>query len=557
MFKRDDDKYTIESCINFIELSINKLVDINDKGLSISEYNNKKIKAELLSKFLKQCGLGNIAAKEYVKEYISDLLTQQYGINSSNIGKIMKFDEPNALSVQDKFDIILHKYKKEHGGDALQSFIVKYGFNELREYDGELKYIITDSDINSIYKSENISLDFNDKLSILTQKIYSKYKGLGVIDDIWDQNINGVSVGVSGLSETIVPFRDYNEYSNGKESIRQSYEGAWIYYKTKKIDMRFISFNSHEELNRIIDIMYKFNNPGQLSESNPAIINSTASENRLTTLIKPFADANVAIYRKFDNKIDDLDKTITGENSELVIKLISFLVKACVVAITGPQGSGKTTLIKSALKSTYAFHSIRMWESFFESNLRRLMPERNIITITETDAMNGEAGLDMLKRTEGDITIVQEAANDIEVSYILKVAMFSRSTIFGHHARNLPMLIRYMRNSALNCKIFANEAIAEDQIVSILDYNIQLGDPIDNENRYISKIVECNPYPDGNGNRFTEVEILSYDVDNSKYVLKNKPSLQKISEIKGKLLKADREEFDRLLMHFDGEVGNC
>ena len=40
-----------------------------------------------------------------------------------------------------------------------------------------------------------------DKLEIIAQAVYEKYKGLGVIDEIRDMNIDGVSAGVSGVTD--------------------------------------------------------------------------------------------------------------------------------------------------------------------------------------------------------------------------------------------------------------------------------------------------------------------------------------------------------------------
>jgi pilus assembly protein CpaF len=554
--ENENEKYTLKACIDFIEDIFNKiLADIDDKGLSIEEHTNRKNKIELLSNFLKRCGVEDIAAKEFVKEYISDLITQEYGLNKENIDKVVKFTNPNMLTTQDKFDILLHVYKTKFGGSGLANLIIKYEFHKLRLYKGKKRFIIKKEDIDNVFSKEKIVLDFEDKLAIVAQKIYSQYKGLGVIDDVSDQNINGISIGVSGLPEASSTYRTYDEYLNGVLDVKQSYDSVWLYFKSKEIYLEFMSFESHAELNRVIDIIHKFNNPGQLSKSNPVIINETAAGSRVTTMISPFVETNVTFLRKFE-EIGDLKDLITGKNSEIIIKLISIMVKSCVIAITGEQGSGKTTLLVSSVKEMYPFKPIRMWEGTFEAHLRRFLPEYNIVTITKTKDITGEQGLDFLKKTNGAVTIIQEAAEDIEVAYVFKVAMFSVSTIFGHHAKSFDMLVRYMRNAALNVGISKTESIAEDQVISILDYNIHLGASVDGEERYIERITECIPVADGKGKQYTAVNIVEYDFKNKEYKFKNRPNDEKIKAIGKKLLEEDKVEFIQLLDRYFPKEGD-
>ena len=71
---------------------------------------------------------------------------------------------------------------------------------------GESKpcYVITDDEIGQIYDQENFHLAFTDKLEIVVQRLYQKYKGYSSIDEVRDMNIDGVSGGVSGLPESFL-----------------------------------------------------------------------------------------------------------------------------------------------------------------------------------------------------------------------------------------------------------------------------------------------------------------------------------------------------------------
>ena len=47
-------------------------------------------------------------------------------------------------------------------------------------------------------------------------------------------------------------------------------------------------------------------------------------------------------------------------------------------------------------------------------------------------------------------------------------------TLFTHHAKTTRDLVYSLRNSLLKCEMFTNEKIAEQQVVSALDYDIHL-----------------------------------------------------------------------------------
>ena len=83
-------------------------------------------------------------------------------------------------------------------------------------------------------------------------------------------NIDGVSGGVSGIPpsflDQVVGMEDYLEQMNEKK-IPMSYDSVWIFYKGKSTYLSFLSFGSESELKRVCQNIYKYNNPGQLSES--------------------------------------------------------------------------------------------------------------------------------------------------------------------------------------------------------------------------------------------------------------------------------------------------
>ena len=193
----DDKTYTLDKMVFFVKKRLDEITKVNlyDIGLSEEELKRRKNKKYELKKALKGCTYGDVNDKKYIKELIYDLLAKEYGVDETNISKSIPFDIPSLLSAQDKFDVIIHEYKKEFGYEALTQIIKKYNLAVLKYVAGESKpcYVITEQEIDDIYKQENFQLSFQDKLEVIVQRIYQRYKGYSSIDEVRDMNIDGVS----------------------------------------------------------------------------------------------------------------------------------------------------------------------------------------------------------------------------------------------------------------------------------------------------------------------------------------------------------------------------
>ena len=198
-----------------------------------------------------------------------------------------------------------------------------------------------------------------------------------------------------------------------------------------------------------------------------------------------------------------MERLITDERSELPIQLIRFLAKGCMIsALTGSQGSGKTTLLMEMIRHIDATYPLRIQEMAFELHLRRLYPERNILSFRETDTVSGQVGLDLQKKTDGTVNILGEVATDEVAAWMIQMAQVaSLFTLFTHHAKTTADLVLNLRNALLKCEMFNNETIAEQQVASVLDFDIHLSRDA-NGHRFIERITEIvetsreQPYPD-------------------------------------------------------------
>ena len=190
----------------------------------------------------------------------------------------------------------------------------------------------------------------------------------------------------------------------------------WIFYKGKSIHLSFLSYGSELELKRIVNNIYKYDNPSQMNEQTGFKVNELKDGSRVVVARPPFAESWAFWVRKFDLPNMSLEKLISDEsadNAELPRELIKFFMKgARITAITGPQGAGKTSLMMAAVKYIPATYNLRIQELAFELNLRKLYPRRNTIAFRETDYITGQQGLDFQKKTDGTVNLLGEVATD-------------------------------------------------------------------------------------------------------------------------------------------------
>ena len=293
-------KSSFEELSNHVKETINSLTRSNLHDLALSENEFQKLlnKRTELKKSFKNCIYGSTSDKEYVKDIIYDIIQKHIGINC--LDSFIPFNNYIKLKSIDKFDIIMYQYIKLYKYDALKTLIEKYNLDCEKENDNEKSYAITDDDIDKCFLSEDIFLTSEDKLKIITQRVYRSYKGLGVIDDIRDMNIDGVSGGVSGCSDF---YDNPNIYKDYQITNAVGLNSIWIFYKGKTIHLKFLSFESTNELRRICQNIYRYNKAGQLSENIGYRVNEMADGSRVLVVRPPFSESWAFFVRKFHIKM--------------------------------------------------------------------------------------------------------------------------------------------------------------------------------------------------------------------------------------------------------------
>ena len=593
--EKDDKTYTLEKMRDYVKKRLDEITKINlyDIGLSEEELKRRKNKKYALKKALKGCTYGDVNDKRYVKELISDLLSKEYGVDETNISKAIPFDVPSLLTAQDKFDIIIYMYKKEFGYEALTELIKRYNLATLKYLQGESKpsYVITEDEISDIYEKEKLVLSFKDKLEIVVQRIYQHYKGYSSIDEIRDMNIDGVSGGVSGIPESFISqvaqtgTTDYIEQVS-EHKVPRACDSIWIFFQGKSIRLAFLSFGTEAELKRVCQNIYKYNNPGQLSDTNGYKVNEMKDGSRVVVVRPSMSETWAFFVRKFDVKRATVEQW-TGDmaGKEKAIELLKYLVKgARITSITGEQGCGKTTLLMGLIENIYETMNLRITEMAFELHLRKVYPTRNILSMRETDTISGQECLDVQKKTDGSVNIIGEVATDPVASWMIQSAQVaSKFTLFTHHAKTFPDLVTALRNSMLRAGVFKNEKTAEEQVVQVLNFDIHLQKDFRGR-RYIERVTECIPVKDSKTydfeykkehdmdskvtkffenattyfskvteqNLYTYQNVLEY-VD-GEYQLTNKITDQNIHDMRANMDETDAVEFDKFIEKYWGKT---
>jgi len=501
-----DNPYTIDHLKRGImEIFAKQLKqNLKDMNLSRRELELKNREKQQLRSSLKEAGRGDKNAKRYIKSLIRDIIRgdKSLGINEETINNVIPFDDPRLLSTQDKFEIALHIWNKRYDEEGLTKMIDwGIGTGEFDEegnekhlslcqekFDdmGEAYYEIDADDIDMVYTEavEEEPLSYEDKLNIVTQRIFEMYKGKGAADLLFDGTIDEIDIGVSGIPKDSY---DIKVVTEANEEIKFSYESVWIVYHGKNIYFSAITMGSQQELIRVCQNIYKFNAPQALSRRNGGIVSTMKDGSRIVVTRPPFADSWACFARKFDSTPsiapEDLFK---DKNSQYVVKMMKWIIKGHLnTIVSGSQGTGKTTSLKSFLRFVPRTLTLRLQEKAFEMNLRYIYWLRNIVTFQETEGISMQEGINLQKKTNGSINVFGEiASREASDEYLQTCRVASLFGIGTHHAKTSRDLV----------KSFAVNGETEESVAQTINMDVHM----ENEggHRFCQRITEIIPIRD-------------------------------------------------------------
>lgn len=534
---------------------------------------------------LKNSVYGIDSAKLMVKEMIHTFLVEH--MKPEKIRQIVGLDKESEPNTNTMFEIIMYKYKKQYGRDALTKWILENSFYKERPAVGigsenDTAYYITKADLEGSYFALEYHLTDDEVIDIFTTLLYQSYKGFGCIDTLSEMNINGYNVGVSGSVMDAININYGQSEEEENEAFSEATNALWLYYRGSYIHLQFLDFGSEDEVRRVIQLLIRWNSPGPLSAKRGYLVNTMQDKSRILAVRPPAGEMWAAFVRKFTLDIISPEALIIKPgvtDGEIAIRLIEFLMRGQITtAVTGRQGSGKTTLMKAIIAYMDPRYNIRVLEMAPEMYLREIYPNRNIYSVQETDTVSAESLQDALKKSDSAITIIGEVATDPVAARMIQLAMTgSLYTLFSHHANEAKDLVLTLRNSLVNAGGFDNMTTAEKQVTDVLKINVHL-DFTPEGKRYIKRITEITqldegvPYPEYNQDKgpdelkydldkeyytrqtdrisFSTRDIMVYDTDTDTYLPKEEFSDGLREKIRGALSKKEREEFDKFMAYY-------
>lgn len=522
-----DTNYLAQEVRNCFTDAVN--IDLSKLNMRQSELEKRKNNRNLLRKALRTCAYGDAGAKDFVKDYMKQILQKKCNVTPETIDLILPFERPEELTARDRFEFLLYIYrvKKGFGRNALSKLLIDYNLEALKEEkDGKRHYEVNEEDIREVYIDEVRCLNYQDKLEIVVQRIFSMDKGNGVIDDIIFQKIDGVSGGVSGVPE-------------------ETFASVWIMFHGKSIHMSCLSFETERELKRVCKNIYKYEAPGQMSQASGFIVNSLKSGARVSDMRPPFSSSWAFWIRMFDSVEKHLIKELYPQNGNGYLeRILYFIVKGeqtCVVS--GQQGTGKTTCLEAMIAFINPVYNIRTIELTFELQLQRMYPQLNIAAMRETKTVTTEQAIEFVKKTDADVVIFGEIAKETEGEKVIKLAQSgSRFSMSTHHGITTRALISWFRNALLHSSGFQNEKIAESQVAEAIRFDIHLAKKAEGE-RFVERITEI--IPGGDFKSYEVKEILSYQ--DGCYQLKHPISSETCKNIIWNLSGEEKLELERLM----------
>lgn len=494
---------TMDKVIEAVKIEMVEIVkDDISLGLSNEEFDRLYKRKARINEALKNCVHGVDAAKALVIDLIRNFIAGK--VPPEQVTALLGLDEESEPSNHVKFEILMYRYKKQYGKDALGKWIDKHNFDRERHATGgdrvqDMAYYITVEDLNYAYAEEQIELDIEEQIDVLAILVYQQYKGFGILDTLREMNINGFNIGTSGSILSIGANSTLPKEFKANNSV-------WLYFRGKYIHLRFMNFGTEDEARRIIQLICRWNNPGPLTAKRGYLVNTMYDKSRVLAVRPPVAEHWAVFIRKFTISDPSPEYLLIKEytnRGDLPIKLIEFLMRGCITcAVTGRQGSGKTTLMSSIIRYIDPRYTIRVLEMAPELYLREIYSTRNILSLQETTTVSAAECQDALKKSDAAVSIVGEVATDSIAARMIQMGMTaSIFTIFSHHANTPKDLVLTLRNSLVNDGGFSNMETAEKQVLDVVKCDIHLDYTPDGK-RYvdrISEIVQLDegiPYPE-------------------------------------------------------------
>lgn len=552
--------------------------NLTELNLSRSELQARQEQKRLLRQNLKNASYGDPSAKKYIKSMIKSILQDEvYGINTETINAVIPFNMPHSLDTRAKLDILLHIYALEYDEFGFEQMVKDYDLDKPKditlqeEIKGALRYKITEEDIDMVFDDvmQTVTLTYDDKLEIITQRIFADYKGFGIIDQLFDFAIDEIQGGMNGFSKGFLEAKQ----SQRDEYFEYTYESIWIVFKGRNIKMACMSFGTQEELVRVAKNIYKFQTAHALSRSEGHVVATMRDGSRVAVTRPPECDSWSFCVRKFDTvgkapTVQELFPEEEQHNSAIIETLLMYLVYSQFsILFTGGMGDGKTTTLRTATGFIPSEKAIRVYELSAELNAQASFAQRNIKSFATTETASLQDLYNFGKKFSANVSIVSEIASaEGGVVAIESGRVGSEQLLSTHHGTTTENTISSITDNLTSAGGYSDEKAAEEVVVHVINFDVHMARA--NGMRFIERITEVRPiedrrYPSEKGNleiagkedtreyyarqtdrkSYEAVDIVRFSLEDNSYHMVNKLSDNHYNRIINKLMGSTREQF--------------
>lgn len=470
----------------------------------------KEHQRDRILKYNAECHSGDPQDRLFIKSLMSRIMTTGedgtmpdyplgYCVNMQTIDQFINWETVDNPYFKFLALLLYHKLKLKEGADAFGAFVTKHHFDRLRtDADGSSGFFIDGKGIDKAWEEENIPLDYSLRFEVLLQLIYEDIRGNSCIDELTYQNVGDISIGVSGIPDTL--------FSEDTGGYKKAYDTCWVKYQGNPIHLRFLTFGSYSKLKDVVRRGVDYQMKGQFSEKEGYKLGYAKDGSRRSAAIEPFGESPALWIRKFTVKSLSNDALFSGvKGSNLVSTLEKILVQGgATIPICGPQGSGKTTKLEAVCEYIQNFYAIRVMESEFEARLRWKYPNKNIYTVeaNENTPVSPAEAYNFSLRTAGDIYIIGEARGDESIVSVTRTAnRGGRSVLFTFHPNSPKATITEIANALIREKMYVNLKDAIATALETVHCCIFVRLDIEAQKRYY-EIYEFVPRPNGLPNDF-------------------------------------------------------
>lgn len=510
---------------------------ILETGLSEELIRNQEEYRRTVSQSIRTCCSGNRGARETVKELIRTFLVKELRLDTQRMQDILPFRCPEKLTAAQLMEILIYQNGEETGFWHVWN---QSGWEKESKVD-----VVTEEMVRELYRSCAQEVSFRDQIAMLAHFLYADTVGLGVVDTLnWQVGcIEEIQLGMNGFAEKSY---NYREDLRKKENDRFFHrDGVHVLIQGNTVWLKYLSFGSEEELQRVLKNLIKDAQVGELTRNHPMLVVDTVDGRRVSVSRPPMTDVWVGLIRKFDSVREISLRKLCQETcgGVFLADLIKHLVQSGRnIAITGEMASGKTTLFRACLKETKQERNLRIIEvESFELNVRAFLPEKNSLTMRISEETSATDVLAFARKTTGQIFAVGEVNSATVAAMTMDLSKIATQLIFSAHYITTEHMISDFVNAKLCVGGYTEERMAEMDVMHCMGFDLHLRNR--NGKRYVQYINEVVPVICTEGKSYQINCIYQYNEEEEAGKLLKIPSRYTFERAKEELSAEEFREF--------------